>query len=81
MSHVYALYFRFSVCGRVVIEKVPEGLSQVAKERKIVVHPADKPDKLTTLLTDTTGRFCGQLASGSYVVKVGLYSTVLNISQ
>ncbi len=61
---------RFSLCGRIVIEKLPEGLSYASPQRQVTLHPKRQPDDVTTLTSDNLGAFCADVKPGTYVLKV-----------
>ena len=64
------LFCRFSLCGQIVIDQLPEGLSYTSPQRQVTLHPKGDPSKLTTLTSDNQGAFCAEVQPGTYVVKV-----------
>lgn len=62
----------FSLCGKVVIEKIPEGLSQVPPQRKITISSESSPADVMTIETSADGTFCSAVKRGKYIVKVTL---------
>ncbi|KAL5020566.1 hypothetical protein ScPMuIL_003458 [Solemya velum] len=63
---------KYSLCGRVVIDKVPEGLSQVSSTRRIIIFPEGKSSEAVSIATDVDGSFCTEVEPGNYVIKVHL---------
>jgi len=59
---------RFSVCGRVVIDKVPERL--VLNNQRQIIVSTKEGKKTASLTTDPNGKFCTDLAPGVYNVQV-----------
>ncbi|ELT93278.1 hypothetical protein CAPTEDRAFT_179513 [Capitella teleta] len=63
---------RFSVCGHVIIDRLPEGMGHSTQSRKVQVESA-KTGIITTG-TDGEGNFCFRLPAGTYAIKVMLSS-------
>ena len=65
------LYFRFSVCGQVIIDKIPDGLSHLPKHRMISFRIKGQGQEVKVTATEEdSGSFCTDIAPGDYVVKV-----------
>ncbi|XP_048249948.1 nodal modulator 1-like [Haliotis rufescens] len=62
----------FSMCGEVVIDRVPEGLNQVPVQRKVIYYPEGRGSDAVSITTDSAGKFCARVKPGKYVVKVHL---------
>ncbi|CAC5408303.1 Nodal modulator 2,Nodal modulator 3,Nodal modulator 1 [Mytilus coruscus] len=63
---------KFSLCGQIVIDKLPEGLRQVPPQRRVIYFPEGKSSDAVSIATDKDGKFCTHAASGKYVIKVHL---------
>ena len=62
--------YRFSLCGQIVIDKLPDGLIQVPPQRRVICYPEGKNTDAVSIATDKDGKFCTHVASGKYIVKV-----------
>ncbi|XP_071122767.1 BOS complex subunit NOMO1-like [Mytilus edulis] len=63
---------KFSLCGQIVIDKLPEGLRQVPPQRRVIYFPEGKNSDAVSIATDKDGKFCTHAASGKYLIKVHL---------
>ncbi|XP_052805284.1 nodal modulator 1-like [Mya arenaria] len=63
---------RFNLCGKVTINKFPEGLSTQTIKRKMIIFPEGKGSAAVSKETGEDGRFCSYVAPGKYVVRVHL---------
>ena len=67
------MYFtrsRFNLCGRIIIDKLPEGLSYTSPQREVTLNPKGQPKEVTILTSDNHGAFCAEVKPGTYVLKV-----------
>jgi len=62
----------FSMCGKVIIDRVPDSLGQVSPKRKVIYYPEGKRSDAKTTVTDNTGAYCVTVKPGSYIVSVPL---------
>ena len=53
-----------------MIDKIPEGLSQVPRQRQVTVRSSAPTSKVITLNTDVEGHFCAEVEPGMYVIEV-----------
>ncbi|WAR04700.1 NOMO2-like protein [Mya arenaria] len=60
---------RFNLCGKVTINKFPEGLSTQTIKRKMIIFPEGKGSAAVSKETGEDGRFCSYVAPGKYVVR------------
>lgn len=62
---------KFQVCGQIVIDKLPEGLSQGARQRSVRIH---KPDGQLYVSVEASadGGFCVSVQPGQYFVSIEL---------
>ena len=79
----FSIHHRFRVCGTIVIDKLPESLTQPAKSHNIKVTKTDgRPYSMAVSSAD--GSFCTDCKPGSFLFSVGisvpLVSTILGIS-
>ena len=58
---------RFSVCGRVIIDKVPSGLERVSSQKTVKIKGTEV---VTELVTNSDGTFCLDLKPGKYIFAV-----------
>jgi hypothetical protein len=63
---------RFSLCGQILIDKLPDGLRQVPPQRKVIYFPEGKNSNAASIGTDKDGKFCTYVSSGKYILKVRL---------
>lgn len=74
--NIYALikpfdfYFSFNICGRVIIDKFPESLSQQVTKRKMIIFPEGKGSAAVSKETNDDGKFCTAVTPGKYIVRV-----------
>jgi hypothetical protein len=57
---------RFSVCGQVIIDKVPSGLERVSAQQTVKVTGTEEKQ----VSTKEDGKFCLNLKPGKYVFSV-----------
>lgn len=62
--------FSFDICGRVTIDKFPEGLSQQITKRKMIIFPEGKGSAAVSKETSEDGKFCSSVKPGKYIVRV-----------
>ncbi|KAK3103627.1 hypothetical protein FSP39_020627 [Pinctada imbricata] len=62
----------FSMCGKIKIDKVPEGLKHSPVQRRIIVYPEGKSSNASSVSTDADGAFCTRVSTGKYIIKVHL---------
>ncbi|GFR78590.1 nodal modulator 1 [Elysia marginata] len=60
----------FDMCGKVVIDRVPESLGKLSRQRRLIYYPQGKGSEAKSIQTDAQGAFCETVKSGTYVVKV-----------
>ncbi|KAL4228821.1 hypothetical protein ACF0H5_011861 [Mactra antiquata] len=65
----------FDICGKVTIDKFPEGLSQQITNRKMIIFPEGKGSAAVSKETSDDGNFCTPVKPGKYVVRVHLSDT------
>ena len=73
MASLYLSFFlvcSFSLCGKVSIDKIPEGLSQVPSKRKLIIFPEGKGSEAVSRETNKDGTFCTTVKPGKHVVRV-----------
>lgn len=70
MIYLIFISYRFSLCGQIVIDKLPEGLRQVPPQRRVIYFPEGKNSDAVSIATDKDGKFCTHAASGKYLIKV-----------
>ena len=58
------------MCGKVVIDRVPESLGKLSRQRRLIYYPQGKGSEAKSIQTDAQGAFCENVKSGTYVVKV-----------
>ena len=63
----------FSVCGRIAVSRLPEGMKQQGRY-KVTLTPSGQ-DKAATTESDHMGAFCFQARPGEYSIQVGCHST------
>ena len=63
---------KFSLCGQILIDKLPDGLRQVPSQRKVIYFPEGKNSNAASIGTDKDGKFCTYVSSGKYILKVHL---------
>ena len=61
------------MCGRVIIDKIPDGLGQVSRQRKVTLT-GKSSGKVHSLTTDSSGNFCAEVTPGAYVAEVSTYT-------
>jgi hypothetical protein len=69
VNHLF--FYSFSMCGHIVIDKIPRGFDISTKDRKVQLLTM-KDATLGTLKADETGKFCTYVRPGSYKLKVSL---------
>ena len=62
--------FSFNLCGRVKIDKFPDGLNQQNMKRKVIIFPEGKGSEAVSKETSENGSFCKSLAPGKYIIRV-----------
>ncbi len=67
---LFLLYSRFSLCGSVVIDKIPEALGHVTRKRQIKVTTKGQSSEVKTLTSDDQGKFCVEVKPGTYILEV-----------
>jgi len=60
----------FNLCGRVSIEKYPEGFSPQSTKRKVIIFPEGKGSAAVSKEANDDGRFCHPVTPGKYIVRV-----------
>ena len=66
-----AVCFRFSVCGRIIIDQVPEGLGSVSAQRQLsLTATSTKKASARNIASDEHGNFCTDVAPGTYSLQV-----------
>ena len=73
MASLYFIFLSlcsFSLCGKVSIDKIPEGLSQVPSKRKLIIFPEGKGSEAVSRETNKDGTFCTTVKPGKHVVRV-----------
>ncbi|KAL3886602.1 hypothetical protein ACJMK2_026586 [Sinanodonta woodiana] len=61
---------KFSVCGAVVISKVPDGSNILLTKRKLILFPEGKKTEIASTETQEDGTFCVEKTPGKYIIKV-----------
>jgi len=61
---------RFNLCGKVTIDKFPEGLSTQVTKRKMIVFPEGRGSAAVSKETSEDGKFCTPVEPGKYIVRV-----------
>lgn len=64
--------FSFSVCGKVMISALPEGLPPMTRRKLILTHLERKAD-IVSIATNAAGTFCTQLSPGKYNLKARIF--------
>ncbi|KAK3770676.1 hypothetical protein RRG08_037868 [Elysia crispata] len=60
----------FDMCGKIVIDRVPESLGKLSRQRRLIYYPQGKGSEAKSIQTDSQGAYCETVKSGTYVVKV-----------
>ncbi|GFO10962.1 nodal modulator 1 [Plakobranchus ocellatus] len=60
----------FDMCGKVVIDRVPESLGKLSRQRRLIYYPQGKGSEAKSIQTNAQGEFCEIVKPGTYVVKV-----------
>ncbi|XP_055958789.1 BOS complex subunit NOMO1 [Patella vulgata] len=62
----------FSLCGQVIIDRLPEALSSVPSQRRIIYHPDGKKSEAVSLSPEADGKFCTKVKPGKYIIGIHL---------
>ncbi|KAJ8298746.1 hypothetical protein KUTeg_022806 [Tegillarca granosa] len=62
----------FSLCGQIIIDKLPDSLSRSPMKRRVIIYPEGKNSEAISIATETDGKFCTKVGKGKFIVKVHL---------
>ncbi|ESO93836.1 hypothetical protein LOTGIDRAFT_104485 [Lottia gigantea] len=65
----------FSLCGQVIIDRLPEGLPAQSSQRRIIYHRDGKKSEAVSITPESDGHFCTKVKPGKYIVAIHLSAT------